>query len=154
MGIMKPDAPHPFEIWTKKFDGSQRFYMRYADRPTAELVAERLREIGLPCELRENQAAAEEAGESHASALSRSGCRPVVPCAFVDFRPVTAASFVVAHKRYAIVSLLFTRMFERIAERAGTGIKTMAYFFGHPSCAYIPNRRNFSIALYRSLGFG
>ena len=62
---MKPEAPRPFEIWTRKFDGSLRFYMRYADRPTAELVAERLRELGLPCSIRENYQAA-DAGESHA----------------------------------------------------------------------------------------
>ena len=42
----------PFEVWTTKFDGSSRFYMAYADRPMAELVANRLREIGLPCEIR------------------------------------------------------------------------------------------------------
>ena len=61
---MKPDTPRPFEIWTKKYDGSQRFYMRYADRPTAELVAARLCELGLPCSIRENHQA--DAGESHA----------------------------------------------------------------------------------------
>ena len=68
---MKPDAPQPrFEIWAKKFDGTLRFYMRYPDRPTAELVADRLRELGLPCSIRENY---QDAGEFHAR--NKTACR-------------------------------------------------------------------------------
>ena len=43
----------PFEIWTTKFDGSSRFYQAYSDRKIAEGVRDRLREIGLPCEIRQ-----------------------------------------------------------------------------------------------------
>jgi hypothetical protein len=49
----KYQGERSFQIWTVKFDGSSRFYQAYADRPTAELVANRLREIGLPCEIRQ-----------------------------------------------------------------------------------------------------
>ena len=52
LGRGNGQVERPFEIWTRKFDGSSRFYMAYADHATAELVANRLREIGLPCETR------------------------------------------------------------------------------------------------------
>jgi hypothetical protein len=42
----------PFEIWTTKFDGSSRFYQAYDDQKIAEGVRDRLKEIGLPCEIR------------------------------------------------------------------------------------------------------
>ena len=41
-----------FEVWTTKFDGSSRFYMAYDDLKIAEGVRDRLKEIGLACELR------------------------------------------------------------------------------------------------------
>jgi hypothetical protein len=42
----------PFEIWTTKFDGSSRFYQAYDDAKIAEGVRDRLKGIGLDCEIR------------------------------------------------------------------------------------------------------
>jgi thymidylate kinase len=41
------DRAQPFAVICKRFDGSDRQYQRYADEQTAELVAKRLRELGL-----------------------------------------------------------------------------------------------------------